>query len=78
MAVDLLLHERIKCRLRERGSSMAQVARTCGVLPSTVTVVSQGYRKSSRILEAIAHELGEEPAAIWPARFASDARVKEH
>jgi len=49
MSVDLSLHADLKQRLRQTGSSLTDIANKLGVLQSTVTVVSQGYRKSHRI-----------------------------
>jgi len=39
-SVDLLRHSDVKLKLRERGSSLTQIANETGVLQSTVTVVS--------------------------------------
>jgi lambda repressor-like predicted transcriptional regulator len=62
-------HERIKMRLRVAGSSLANVARQLGVAPTTVTTVSQGYRRSRRIEAAIAHELQTSAKELWPERY---------
>jgi len=71
MCVDLEKYEFVKARVRLAGSSFSAIARELSVSHSSVTVVSQGYRNSTRILSAIASKLGEEPKAIWPERFAS-------
>ncbi len=62
-------HETIKYQLRMAGTSLSEVARDLGVAQSTVTTVSQGYRKSHRIQSAIASKLGTTPEALWPDRY---------
>lgn len=62
-------HERIKMRLRLAGSSLAEVARELSVAGTTVTSVSQGYRRSRRIESAIADKLGVTPGSLWPDRY---------
>lgn len=52
-----------------KGSSLAQIARELGVTPTTVTIVSQGFRRSRRIEAAIAARLGVAPARLWPERY---------
>lgn len=69
-------HQRIKAGLRLRGSSLAAVARSLDVAPTTVTIVSKGYRRSRRIEQAIADALGMSPGAIWPDRYASDISME--
>lgn len=69
MIRGLQRHERIKLRLRRVGSSLAQVARELGVTGSTVTSVSQGYRRSRRIEQAIADKLRDTPERLWPDRY---------
>jgi lambda repressor-like predicted transcriptional regulator len=69
MKPELELHERIKMRLRLAGSSLADVARELGVAGTTVTCVSQGYRRSRRIEATIAEKLGVRPADLWPERY---------
>lgn len=64
-------HERIKCRLRLKGSSLAQIARDLNVTPTTVTIVSQGFRRSRRIESAIALRLGVTVDQLWPGRYTS-------
>lgn len=66
-------HERIKMRLRLVGSSLADVARELSVTPTTVTSVSQGYRRSRRVESAIAEKLGIAPHELWRDRY-PDAR----
>lgn len=55
--------------LRVAGSSLAEVARELGVTGTTVTSVSQGYRRSRRIESAIASKLGVAPGSLWPDRY---------
>ncbi len=62
-------HERIKMKLRLCGSSLADVARELSVTRTTVTSVSQGYRRSRRIETAIAAKLGLPPERVWPDRY---------
>ncbi|PAU98836.1 helix-turn-helix domain-containing protein [Paracoccus salipaludis] len=69
MKVDLQNHERLKCRLRLAGSSMAGVARALGISQSSVTVVSQGYRRSHRVQSEIAGQLGTTPQELFPDRY---------
>lgn len=69
MTVDLQFHELLKCRLRLAGSSMAQISKTLGITQSSVTVVSQGYRRSHRIQTEIARQLNTTPEALFPDRY---------
>lgn len=62
-------HESIKSRLRLAGSSLAIVARELGLSPTTVTIVSQGVRRSHRIESAIAAKLGVPAATLWPEKY---------
>lgn len=78
MGVDLSHHEDVKQRLRLAGSSLTEIAQRLGVLQSTVTVVSQGYRKSHRIQDAIAQKLGTTPQQLFPDRYAEEGRSAEH
>lgn len=64
-------HERIKMRLRLAGSSLSAIARQLGVAATTVTSVSQGYRRSRRIEAAIADKLGVTTEALWPDRYSA-------
>lgn len=72
MKVDLHNHERLKCRLRQAGSSMAEIARMLDIKQSSVTVVSQGYRRSHRVQSAIAVQLGTTPQALFPDRYPAE------
>ncbi|WP_339695626.1 helix-turn-helix domain-containing protein [Celeribacter baekdonensis] len=69
-------HEDLKHRLRLRGSSLSQVARLIGERPSTVTLVSQGLRKSDKIQKALAEAAGCSPAELFPDRYKDDGGIK--
>ncbi len=60
-------------RLRLAGSSLAEVARELGVAGTTVTSVSQGYRRSRRIESAIADKLGVVASSLWSDRYPDGA-----
>ncbi|MBO9401163.1 helix-turn-helix domain-containing protein [Shimia sp. R9_3] len=72
LIVDLARHERIKYDLRLLGTSLAQISRELGVSISSVSTVSQGYRRSERIQKAIAVQLGTSPEVLWPERYQTD------
>jgi Ner family transcriptional regulator len=72
MRPSLEQHERIKMRLRLAGSSLADVARELGVAATTVTSVSQGYRRSRRIESTIAEKLRVSVEELWKDRYPSD------
>lgn len=74
MQADVEKHEKIKMLLRLAGSSLSQIARELSVAPTTVTTVSQGYRRSKRIETAIAAKLGLDPSELWRERYASPRR----
>ncbi|WP_245708087.1 helix-turn-helix domain-containing protein [Celeribacter baekdonensis] len=65
-------HERLKMELRLRGKSIASVARELDVLRSTVTLVSQGLRRSSKIEKALANAVGTTPAELFPDRYSAE------
>jgi lambda repressor-like predicted transcriptional regulator len=62
-------HEHIKWALSRRGTSLSTIARTLGVAPTSVTMVSKGRGRSRRIEEAIAAATGFTPAQLWPAYY---------
>ncbi len=72
LVVDLEKHERIKCALRISGSSLAKLSRELGLSISSVSTVSQGYRRSRRIQKAIAEQLGKSPEELWPERYQTE------
>ncbi|WP_313349596.1 transcriptional regulator [Paracoccus sp. (in: a-proteobacteria)] len=69
MCVDLKQHEYRKARLRVAGTSLSEIARQLSLSHTSVTVVSQGYRRSARIEAAIAVALGEKPSTTFPDRY---------
>lgn len=62
-------HEHIKWALGRRGTSLSTIARTLGVAPTSVTMVSKGRGRSRRIEEAIAAAAGFTPAQLWPSKY---------
>lgn len=78
MRPELEKHEKIKMQLRLVGSSLADVARGLGVAGTTVTSVSQGYRRSRRIESAIASKLGVQPWDLWPDRYSDERSGESH
>lgn len=62
-------HEDIKCAMRKRKSSLAQLSRILGVDKSTVTMVSQRRHKSARIEQAIASFLEKPLSEVFPDRY---------
>ena len=66
---DLLnRREEIKARLRSRGVTMSDIARSLNLTPATVHAVVSGRSYSQRVAEAIASELEVNVADIWPDR----------
>lgn len=65
--------EVIKFRLKtEAKMSLKDVAKTLGCDPSTVSMVVSGRRSSSSITSELLKLLKEDdPAALWPSKFAS-------
>lgn len=64
-----LRHAHLKEELRLRGASLSQVAADLDLSPSTVTIVSQGYRRSHRVQAEIARRLGTTAQALFPERY---------
>jgi len=77
MCPDIETHEIVKAKLRIAGTSLSAIARELSISHSTVTIVSQGHRKSARIQELIASKIGVEPQEIWPDRYSQAARNTE-
>ena len=69
LSPDMERHSEIKLGLREVGSSLSQIASELGLKNSTITVVSQGYRKSHSVQAAIARKLGLKPEQLFPERY---------
>lgn len=74
MSIDLKRHEMTKAKLKICGSSMSEIAREIGVSHSSITVVSQGYRRSSKIEAAIAEKLGIAVEDLYPERYHSTGK----
>lgn len=72
MAVDIVLHDDVKRRLRARGVTFAHIAAEISVSPSLVTMVSQGRRFSPQVAKAIARHLNQEPSKIWKSYNAQE------
>lgn len=69
MISDQKQHERIKGALVLRGLSLKALAAELGVVPTAVSLVSQGKGRSRRIEAAIASAVGSTPEKIWPDRY---------
>jgi Ner family transcriptional regulator len=67
--IDEKRHQRIRAALALRGFTLSAIARDLDVKPTTMTIVSKGYRRSKRIEKAIADALASTPAQIWPERY---------
>ena len=65
-------HERLKMELRLRGTSISGIAAEIGVLPASVTLASQGLRRSRRIEAALAGALGTTPEKLFPERYPAE------
>ena len=65
-------HERLKMELRLRGKSIASVARELDVFRSSVTLVSQGLRRSEKIERALAEAIGLTPQELFPDRYPAE------
>ena len=68
MTHDLARHAEVREGLRAVGTSISAVARELGVAPATVTIVSQGHRRSHRIQLAIARKLDRDVRELFPER----------
>jgi len=64
--------EIIKARMRMRGVSVSDIARTEGVSPSAVHRVIHGERSSYRLANAVSGVIGTPVERIWPNKY------KEH
>lgn len=68
--IDDKKHARIKSALSLKRISLSDIARSLEVTPSTVSIVSRGFRRSRRVEQAIAAALGQAPEDVWPERYA--------
>lgn len=73
---DEFCHEMIRARLRIAGSSFSALARELGKTPASVSLVSQGLRRSQRIQRAIAKKLGTTSEKIWPDRYKQEGTME--
>jgi Ner family transcriptional regulator len=67
--IDDKRHAMIKAALALRGRSLSDIARDLDVAPTTISIVSRGFRRSRRIEAAIAGELGLTTEQVWPDRY---------
>lgn len=77
LQIDLEKHAFIKARLEIAGWSLSALAKSIGVAQSSVSTVSQGYRRSHKIQTAIASALGTTPEQLWPERYPSECSKEE-
>lgn len=75
LAMNDCCHEMLRARLRLAGSSFSAIARELGITPSSVSLVSQGHRRSAKIQQAIASKLATTPEALWPARYIKEVNM---
>lgn len=75
--IDDKRHARIKSALSLKRISLSDIARSLAVTPSTVSIVSRGFRRSRRVEQAIADALGQRPEEIWPDRYRRAANRRE-
>ena len=62
-------HAHIKWLLKKQGTSLADIARSLNVGPSSVTLVCKGRGRSRRIEAAIAAATGLKPEQLWPDNY---------
>lgn len=68
MQIDDKRHSQIKSALGLKGLTLSDIARGLDVTPSTVSIVSRGFRRSRRVESAIAEALGLTCSELWPDR----------
>lgn len=73
---DEFCHEMIRARLRMAGSSFTALAQELGITPASVSLVSQGRRRSRKIEQIIAVKLDTTPQNIWPDRYEQEGTMK--
>ena len=76
MAVDIILHDEVKRRLKAKHVSFMSIASELSVSPSLVTMVCQGHRRSLKIAKAIAAHLDQEPSEIWATYGNEEAKMR--
>lgn len=67
--IDEKRHTKIKAALSLKGRTLSDIARDLDVAPTTISIVSRGFRRSRRIEAAIAQELGLSTEELWPERY---------
>lgn len=73
---DEFCHEMIRARLRLAGTSFSDIARELSITPASVSLVSQGRRRSRPVQQAIAEKLDTTPERIWPERYRQEIPMK--
>lgn len=72
LRVDLERHQQIRQALKAQGYSISDIARELGRSPSTVTTVSQGYRRSAPIEAHLAMRLDTTPEVLFSERYTEE------
>lgn len=73
---DEYCHEMVRARLRLARTSFSNIARELGITPASVSLVSQGRRRSRKVERTIADKLGTTPEKIWPERYGEKIAMK--
>lgn len=73
--IDDKKHAQIKSALSLKRISLSDIARSLEITPSTVSIVSRGFRRSRRVEQAIAAALGQTPEEVWPDRYEQANRL---
>ena len=73
---DEYCHEMVRARLRLAGTSFSDIARELNITPASVSLVSQGRRRSRKVERTIAAKLGTTPEQIWPAFYKQEVSMK--
>lgn len=73
---DEYCHEMVRARLRLARTSFSNIARELGITPASVSLVSQGRRRSRKVERTIADKLGTQPEKIWPGRYRQEVSIK--
>ena len=69
MKPNLEKHEFLKFKLRQRGTSLAQISRELQITQGSVTAVSQGHRRSRRVEQALAEAIGVTAEELFKDRY---------
>jgi lambda repressor-like predicted transcriptional regulator len=76
MQKEVALRENLKYRLRLLGHSFSSIAEELEINTGAISNCCSGVIKSKRIQSAIAAKLGEDPASIWPSRYADPDQLQ--